>query len=260
MARSRLFLLGARDSLPMIVGILPFGLIYGAMSSVAGLSLWQALGMSLLVYAGSAQFIVLSLLMAGSGAAVILLTTFIVNLRHVLYSAALQPYVGALPQRWRVPLAFGLTDETYAVVQRRYLLHGLDQHGQWYHAGVALALYLSWVSSSLAGALLGQQVPDLAGWGLDFAMLATFIGIVVPTLRNRPQIGAALVAAAVALLCRAWPWQLGLMMAALSGIAAGILLERSGVEGSANDCVKKAAKHGADGDTAPAAAPHEADT
>ncbi len=226
MSRSRHFFYGCRDSVPMIVGILPFGLIYGALASLAGLSLWQALGMSLLVYAGSAQFIAISLLSLGSGAVVILLTTLVVNLRHVLYSAALQPYVGQLGQTWRVPLAFGLTDETFAVVQRRYLSRGMTEHGQWYHAGVALALYLSWISSSLVGALFGHSVPNLAGWGLDFAMLATFIGIVVPALRNQPQIAAALVAAAVALLCHAWPYKLGLMAAALSGIAIGVALER----------------------------------
>jgi len=226
MSRLQQFLYGVRDSIPMIVGILPFGLIYGALASLAGLSLGQALGMSLLVYAGSAQFIAISLLTLGSGAVVILLTTLVVNLRHVLYSAALQPYVGRLPQRWRVPLAFGLTDETFAVVQRRYLARGMTEHGQWYHAGVALALYLSWVSSSLVGALFGQSVPNLAGWGLDFAMLATFIGIVVPALRNQPQIAAALVAGAVALLCHAWPYKLGLMAAALSGITVGVWLEQ----------------------------------
>jgi 4-azaleucine resistance transporter AzlC len=226
MSRLQQFLYGCRDSIPMIVGILPFGLIYGALASLAGLSLGQALGMSLLVYAGSAQFIAISLLTLGSGMVVILLTTLVVNLRHVLYSAALQPYVGKLSQRWRVPLAFGLTDETFAVVQRRYLARGMTEHGQWYHAGVALALYLSWVSSSLVGALFGQSVPNLAGWGLDFAMLATFIGIVVPALRNQPQIAAALVAGAVALLCHAWPYKLGLMAAALSGIAVGVWLER----------------------------------
>jgi 4-azaleucine resistance transporter AzlC len=226
MSRLQQFLYGCRDSIPMIVGILPFGLIYGALASLAGLSLGQALGMSLLVYAGSAQFIAISLLTLGSGMLVILLTTLVVNLRHVLYSAALQPYVGKLSQRWRVPLAFGLTDETFAVVQRRYLARGMTEHGQWYHAGVALALYLSWVSSSLVGALFGQSVPNLAGWGLDFAMLATFIGIVVPALRNQPQIAAALVAGAVALLCHAWPYKLGLMAAALSGIAVGVWLER----------------------------------
>ncbi|MEA1607682.1 AzlC family ABC transporter permease [Pseudomonas spirodelae] len=226
MGRLQHFLYGSRDSIPMIVGILPFGLIYGALASLAGLSLGQALGMSLLVYAGSAQFIAISLLTLGSGAVVILLTTLVVNLRHVLYSAALQPYVGPLAQRWRVPLAFGLTDETFAVVQRRYLARGMAEHGQWYHAGVALALYVSWVGSSLVGALFGQSVPNLAGWGLDFAMLATFIGIVVPALRSQPQIAAALVAGAVALLCHSWPYKLGLMAAALSGIAIGVLLER----------------------------------
>jgi 4-azaleucine resistance transporter AzlC len=226
MSRLQQFLYGGRDSIPMIVGILPFGLIYGALASLAGLSLGQALGMSLLVYAGSAQFIAISLLTLGSGAVVVLLTTLVVNLRHVLYSAALQPYVGRLPQRWRVPLAFGLTDETFAVVQRRYLSRGMTEHGQWYHAGVALALYLSWIGSSLVGALFGQQVPNLDGSGLDFAMLATFIGIVVPALRNQPQIAAALVAGAVALLCHAWPYKLGLMAAALSGIAVGVWLER----------------------------------
>ena len=226
MSRLQQFLYGCRDSIPMIVGILPFGLIYGALASLAGLSLGQALGMSLLVYAGSAQFIAISLLTLGSGMVVILLTTLVVNLRHVLYSAALQPYVGKLSQRWRVPLAFGLTDETFAVVQRRYLARGMTDHGQWYHAGVALALYLSWVSSSLVGALFGQNVPNLADWGLDFAMLATFIGIVVPALRNQPQIAAALVAGAVALLCHTWPYKLGLMAAALSGIAVGVWLER----------------------------------
>jgi 4-azaleucine resistance transporter AzlC len=226
MSRLQHFLYGCRDSIPMIVGILPFGLIYGALASLAGLSLAQALGMSLLVYAGSAQFIAISLLTLGSGTLVILLTTLVVNLRHVLYSAALQPYVGGLSQRWRVPLAFGLTDETFAVVQRRYLARGMSEHGQWYHAGVALPLYLSWVGSSLVGALFGQSVPNLAGWGLDFAMLATFIGIVVPALRNQPQIAAALVAGTVALLCHAWPYKLGLMAAALSGIAVGVWLER----------------------------------
>src|SRR5690606_35074089 len=117
---------------------------------------------------------------------------------------------------------FGLTDETFAVVQRRYLARGLSGHGQWYHAGVAAALYLAWVGSSLLGVVFGQSVPNLAGWGLDFAMLATFIGIVVPALRSRPQIAAALVAAAVAVAAHAWPYKLGLLTAALAGIAMGI--------------------------------------
>ncbi|MCY1395740.1 Inner membrane protein YgaZ [compost metagenome] len=226
MSRKQLFSRGVRDSVPMAVGVAPFGIIYGTLASAAGLSLLQTVGMSLLVYAGSAQFIVVSLLGAGAGAVVILLTTLIVNLRHVLYSATLQPHVTHLPQRWRVPLAFWLTDETFAVVQRYYLVHGDTPQGQWYWLGVTVALYACWVSSSLVGVLFGQALPNLAGWGLEFAMLATFIGIVVPLLRNRPQIAAALAAGAVALLTYAWPYKLGLMASAFAGIAVGVLLER----------------------------------
>lgn len=225
LSRSQELLHGIRDSVPMIVGILPFGLIYGALASLAGLTAWQALGMSLLVYAGSAQFIAISLLPLGTVWAV-LLTTLVVNLRHVLYSASVQPYVAHLPKCWRLALAFGLTDETFAVAQRRYLVLGVTAAGHWYHAGVAVPLYLSWVGSSLVGILFGRQVPDLSGWGLDFAMLATFIGIVVPALRHWPQIAAALVAGVVALVCHGLPYQLGLMAAALAGIAVGIWLER----------------------------------
>lgn len=78
----------------------------------------------------------------------------------------------------------------------------------------------------MVGVLFGEAVPDMAGWGLEFAMLATFIGIVVPLLRNRPQVVAALAAGAVALITHAWPYKLGLMAAAFSGIAVGVLLER----------------------------------
>jgi 4-azaleucine resistance transporter AzlC len=226
MARMQQFLFGCRDSMTMILGIAPVGLIFGALAVLAGLSVVESTVMSVLVYAGSAQFIALSLIAASSGLLVVLLTTFVVNLRHVLYSAALKPYVGELSKRWRIPLAFTLTDETFAVVQRRYLVLGKENHGRWYHAGVTLTLYITWTVSSLLGALFGQSVPDLAGWGLEFTMLATFIGIVVPALRNRPQIAAAVVAGGVALICHFWPYKLGLMAAAVSGIATGVLLQR----------------------------------
>ena len=226
MTRKQLYSRGIRDSFAMAVGILPFGLIFGTLAGAGGLSLWQAFGMSALVYAGSAQLVVLSLLGSGASLLVILLTTFIVNLRHVLYSATLQPHVGNLPQRWRILLAFWLTDETFAVVQRFYLLHGDRPLAQWYWLGVASSLYACWVLSSLAGVLFGQAVPDLASWGLEFAMLATFIGIVIPLLRNQPQLAAALAAGAVALATFHWPYKLGLMAAAFSGIAVGVILER----------------------------------
>jgi 4-azaleucine resistance transporter AzlC len=226
MSRQSEFLQATRDMLPLLVGAMPFGIIFGALAASAGLSVGQALGMSLLVFAGSAQFIVISLLGTGAGAAVLLLTTLVVNLRHALYSATLQPFVRHLPARWRVPLAFWLTDEAFAVVQHRYAAADSSPYKHWYFLGAALAMYLNWQLCTLIGVLFGQSVPDLAAWGLDFAMLATFIGVVVPMLRNRPQVAAALVAGAVALACHGWPYKLGLLAAAASGIAVGLLLER----------------------------------
>lgn len=227
MSRSHEFLNGVRDMVPMLMGAVPFGIIFGTLAGAAGLSAWQAIGMSLLVFAGSAQFIALSLIGGGAGMAVVLLTTFVVNLRHALYSATLQPFVRHLPTRWRVPLAFWLTDEAFAVVQHRYAEADASPFKHWYYLGAALAMYLNWQLSTLVGVAFGQAVPNLAGWGLDFAMIATFVGIVVPMLRNRPQVAAALVAAAVALLAHAWPYKLGLMAAALAGIVVGVWLERS---------------------------------
>lgn len=226
MTRSQEFTQGARDMLPMLLGAIPFGIIFGSLAGAAGLTPWQTIGMSLLVFAGSAQFIAISLLGAGVGLAVLLLTTFVVNLRHALYSASLQPYVRHLPKRWRMPLAFWLTDEAYAVVLHRYAENDASPNKHWYFLGAALAMYLNWQLCTLVGVVFGQSVPNLGAWGLDFAMLATFIGIVVPMLRNSPQVAAALVAAAVALACHSLPYKLGLLAAAFSGILIGILLER----------------------------------
>jgi hypothetical protein len=113
--RKQEFLSGVRDTLPLLLGALPFGLIYGAVAATSGLSLAAAIAMSALVFAGSSQFIAIGLVAAQTPVAIIVLTTLIVNLRHMLYSATLLPYLKDLPQRWRIPLAFWLTDETFAV-------------------------------------------------------------------------------------------------------------------------------------------------
>lgn len=220
-------LLGARDTIPLLVGVTPFGIIYGTLAVGAGLSLEATMLMSLLVFAGASQLIAAGLLASGSGIWVILLTTFVVNLRHMLYSASLLPYVRHLPRRWRLPLGFWLTDESFAVVYRRYLDERLPLASKhWYFLGSCIAMYSTWNITSLLGALLGHAVPQMADWGLDFAMVVTFLGIVVPALRNWPMLLAALSAALIALLAHDLPWQLGLILAALGGVAAGVMAEQ----------------------------------
>ncbi|MFC7094924.1 AzlC family ABC transporter permease [Jeongeupia naejangsanensis] len=218
---------GARDTLAMVVGIVPFGLIFGTLASSAGLSPWAALAMSALVYAGSAQFIAITLLAAGVGLPVIIATTLVVNLRHLLYSATMQPYVRELSRPWRAFLGHFLTDEAFAVLYNRFSSPrgGVDHRR--YYLGVALTLYAAWTGSTAIGVLLGNVVPGIQHWGLEFAMVASFVGIVVPQLKNRAQIAAALTAGIVALLAHGLPYQLGLMVAALTAVAVGMMLERT---------------------------------
>ncbi len=221
----RPFLAGARDTIPMLVGAAPFGLIFGTLAIASGLPVWLTLGFSALVFAGSSQFVAVSLIGSGAALPVIWLTTFVVNLRHALYSATLLPYARALPAHWRWALAFWLTDETFAVVENQLRNHTSLQDGARYWLGSSLAMYLNWQIWTLAGVLLGQIVPGLATLGLDFAMVATFAAIVALQLRDRPVLFAALVAGTVALLARGLPYKLGLMLAAAAGVGAGILAE-----------------------------------
>ena len=209
----------------MLVGAAPFGLIFGTLAIATGLPVWLTLGLSALVFAGSSQFVAVSLIGSGAALPVIWLTTFVVNLRHALYSATLLPYARTVPARWRWALAFWLTDETFAVVENQLRHHSSLQDSAHYWLGSSLAMYLNWQLWTIAGVLLGQSVPGLATLGLDFAMVATFAAIVALQLRERPVLFAAVVAGTVALLARTLPYKLGLMLAAVAGVGAGMLAE-----------------------------------
>ncbi|TVR20038.1 MAG: branched-chain amino acid ABC transporter permease [Anaerolineaceae bacterium] len=221
---------GFKAILPLIAGAIPFGIIYGAIAVTQGLSPAATIAMSLFVFAGAAQFIAAGLIGAGAGAGLIIFTTFIVNLRHILYAASLAPYVRGLPAAWLLPLGFWLTDESYAVAIKRY--NADDESGaepspyrHWFFIGAAVSMYINWQICTLIGVVAGSTFEDSANWGLDFAMVVTFIGIVVPLVVTRPMLGAVLTAGTVALLLDGLPHKLGLMAAAFAGIAAGYVLE-----------------------------------
>ncbi len=211
----------ARDTIPMLVGAAPFGVIFGTLASTAGLPPWATVLMSLLVYGGSSQFVAVTLLASGASSLVIIATTLIVNLRHALYSATLLPHISALPKRWRALLAWFLTDETFAIVYHKVDSGEPLRIGP-YYLGSAMAMYCNWQFWTIVGILIGRSVPGIANWGLEFAMVATFVGIVVPLLKSRAQVAAALSAGAVALLANGLPYKLGLMAAAFAGIVAGM--------------------------------------
>lgn len=223
----REFFQGAKDTIPMMIAAMPFGIVFGALATSGdrALSPAAAQGMSLIVFAGSAQFIALGLYAGGVSLPFIVFTTFVVNLRHALYAASLAPYLRFLGQRWLPPMGFLLTDETYAVVIRRYHAEGQIARSPWYYLGSGLPFYLNWQISTAVGILAGRHLGGAASWGLDFAMTATFIGIVLPLLKTRPMLVSALVAAGVSLATYSLPNRLNLLIGGLAGIAIGALME-----------------------------------
>ena len=209
----------------MVLGAIPFGILFGALAINAGLSPAAAMGMSLFVFAGSAQFIAAGLYAQDAAISIIILTTFVVNLRHALYSASLGPYMKSLSQKWLLPLGFWLTDETYAVVVRRYPQDDYSAYRHWYHLGSSVFMYVNWNICTVIGMIAGQQLEGLADLGLDFALVVTFIAIVVPLVISRPMVVCVLVAAATSVLTNNLPNKLGLMIAALLGILAGMIAD-----------------------------------
>jgi predicted branched-subunit amino acid permease len=179
--------------------------------------------MSSTVFAGSAQFITAQLIHENTPGFVIVLTIAVVNLRHMLYSASLAPYLAALPARWKVLLSYLLTDEAYAPTILHYEKEGVTPQAHWFLLGAGAVLWMDWQLSTALGIFLGAAIPE--SWSLDFALPLTFIAMLVPVLKGRPAIAAALSAGVVALVAYSLPYKLGLIVAALVGILVGTLLE-----------------------------------
>jgi 4-azaleucine resistance transporter AzlC len=220
------FWAGCRAIFPLVVGAIPFGIIFGTLAASSGLSFAATLSMSAFVFAGSSQFIAIGLVATGTVLPLIIATTFVVNLRHLLYAVSTVPHVRHLSHAWKLLLGFWLTDEAFAVAIARYNQPDRSPHKHWYHLGASLFMYVNWQLCTLAGLTIGHLIPNATSWGLDFAMSVTFIGMVIPYLINQPMIVAVLVAGITALLAHGLPHQLGLMVATLAGIVAGVLCER----------------------------------
>ena len=223
------FIAGVRDELPIVVGVVPFGMIYGALAVGAGMPPTVTQAASVVIFAGSAQFLTAQLVGAGTPAVVIIASAVIVNLRHLLYSASMAPYLRPLRPAWRWGLAYLLTDEAYAVTITRFRAQqarGLPMlHRQWYLLGAGLTLWIFWQASTAVGVIFGARVP--AGWGLDFALPLTFIALVVPAIRDRAEVAATAAAGVVAVVAAGMPFKLGLMLGVLAGSAVGLFVWRT---------------------------------
>jgi 4-azaleucine resistance transporter AzlC len=223
---------GVQAELPILIGVAPFGMIYGVLALQAGIPPADAQAMSAVVFAGSAQFVLTQLVSAGMPAVLMVLTVAVVNLRHALYSASVAPYVQHLRPAWKLLLSYLLTDEAYVVTIVHYDQTEAEASAQpraedqrhWFFLGAGLALWTCWQLSTALGIFLGAAVPS--SWGLEFTLALTFIALVVPNLKNRAEVVAALTAGLAALLFFSLPYKLGLIAAALVGVLAGLAVDR----------------------------------
>lgn len=222
---------GVRAATPVVLGYLPIGFAFGVLARTGGLSVLEIALMSLLVYAGSAQFIGAGMLAAGDPAAAIVSTTFLVNLRHLLMSAALSPSYRGLPAWVNSLLGYELTDETFAVASAH--LQGRLADPRWV-AGLNLTSQFTWILASVAGGVFGDVIPDTGRWGLDFALPAMFVALLVLQLgpdrsgkKYRTRVQVALASALLAVIFGLIiPGRWNVILATVLAAALGVWLER----------------------------------
>ena len=229
------FLAGCRDEAPLQLGVIPFGMLYGIGALAAGMPVWLAQLTSMLVFAGAAQLVIVQMLGAAAGALPMGLTAVLLNLRHMLYSASVAEHVRHLPRRWRVALAYLLTDEAYAVAILRYTRPAAADQEQaepdlrhWYFLGCGLTLWGCWQLSTALGIAFGARIPP--EWDIDFAVPLTFIALLTLLVKERAGQAAALVAALAVLALAALPFRLGLVLAIVLGLLAGAAVAREARE------------------------------
>jgi predicted branched-subunit amino acid permease len=222
-------LAGSREMVPVLLGTIPFGFVAGVVSIASGLTPWQGLALSLLSFSGIAQLVTCQLIAAKAPVAVVVAGAAVVSLRFLMYSAALAPHLAHLDRRWRALLAFLMTDQSFASTVKRYSEPGDARRRHWHFLGSALTLYGFWQVAVIAGIVAGAQVP--ASWSLDFAVVLTFIALLVPVVRTRADLAASVVAAAVALAAAGLPYRLALVVASVAGIGIGLAIERAHARG-----------------------------
>jgi predicted branched-subunit amino acid permease len=230
---------GAAAVAPMVIGVIPFGLVAGATPVATGLGAGAALGFSTIVFAGASQLAAIDVLAGGGSVAVAILAAWTINLRMLLYSASLAPYLAREPRWRRLVGSYLLVDQVYAVCISRWPEDDGPRRRIPFMVGAGLFLWAIWVASTMTGTLVGSALPDRIP--LDFAVPLVFLVLLVPAVTTRPAVVAAAAGGVGAVLAaEAGAGGLSVMAGAVSGIAAGALAEllaerRAGARGAGGD-------------------------
>ncbi|WP_448546577.1 AzlC family ABC transporter permease [Thalassotalea fusca] len=217
------------DVMPLALATVPWGILCGSMAIQIGLTALQAQLMSLLVFAGAAQLAALTLMGAGSALSSIYSSTFVISSRHLLYSAVFREHILKYRFSLRTLLAFLLTDEMFALTCAY-----LDKHkvfSAMYAFVTGLVFYLVWNIATFTGIYLGQQLPDLSEYGLEFAIAATFIAIVVPSIKSKATLCSVIISGGSALILTAIESEYTLVIATILGMVGGYALSTESTDG-----------------------------
>ena len=217
-----LFWQGALAVTPLCIAVIPWGLLAGSFAIDIGLQPLEGQALSAIVFAGSAQLVAMGMLKVGAGLGTLLLTTLFITSRHLLYSVTMRDKISPLPLRWRLGLGFLLTDELFAICGHQTQ----KQFNRWYALGTGLWFYLSWNLSTLTGIVAGQYIPNLDKLGLDFAIAATFIAIVIPTIKRLSVLISVVVAMVLSVLFQWYDIDGGLMLASITAMVCGYTVEK----------------------------------
>lgn len=217
------FIDGARTVAPMLPGVVPFGMTAGIAAVEAGLDPLLGFAMSIIIFAGASQLVVAQLIAEGALPVIIVLTALLINLRMVMYSASLAPHLQGLPAGWKASLAYLLTDQAYAISITRFTHGRLHGPKHLFYLGTALPIWVIWLLATALGVWLGTAIPP--SWQVGFALPLVFLVLLVPVIRDRPNIVAAVVGGGVAVLAHDAPYHLGLTIGGLSGVASGVAAE-----------------------------------
>ena len=206
-----------------MLGVVPFGLVAGVSAVSVGLSELPAVMLSAIVFAGASQLAGLQLIASGSPVFVILMTTLFINLRFVMYSASIAPFLERFSAPWKGLMAYLMTDQAYAFGINRFTDEPDMPYKNLFYLGVAAPIWAVWMISTVVGVFVGAQVPE--GWSLEFAIPLIFMVLIIPAVTDHASAAAALAAGVTVIVADPLPFNLALIVAALVGIGVGVLVE-----------------------------------
>ncbi|QLG50677.1 AzlC family ABC transporter permease [Natrinema halophilum] len=215
---------GIRAAMPLVIGIVPFALITGITAISEGLTIAETVGMSAIVFAGASQLAAIDLIGSNASFIIVVGTAVVINIRMVMYSASIAPYLQPFSLRIRGLAAYLLTDQAYAMSVAEYETND-ERHRLWYYVGIAATLWIVWQIGTFVGAVLGASVPDALE--LNFALPLVFIAVLVPAMKDAGTTAAGVVAGVTALSIATLgvPFNLDLPIAAVIGILSGVVVD-----------------------------------